>query len=70
MAKKWISGAIKRPGAFKAKAEHAGKTTREFASEHERDSGRIGKQARLAETLMGMNKGGGEKKRNWYGKSG
>ncbi len=67
MAKKWIAGAIKRPGAFKAKAEHAGKTTREFASEHDSDSGRLGKQARLAETLMGMNKGG-VKKRNWYGK--
>lgn len=64
MAKKWISGAIKRPGAFKAKAEAAGKSTREFASEHAGDSGRLGKQARLAQTLMGMHHGA--KKRNWY----
>ena len=64
-SKKWISGAIKRPGAFRAKAERAGKSTREFAAEHAGDSGRLGKQARLAETLMGMH--GGAKKRGWYG---
>ena len=52
--KKWIQGAIKHPGAFKAKAEAAGKTTKEFASEHSGDSGTLGKQARLATNLMGM----------------
>lgn len=61
--KKWIKGAIEHPGAFKAKAEAAGKTTREFASEHASDSGKTGAQARLAETLMGMNHGGEKKSR-------
>jgi len=63
---KWIKGAIKHPGAFKKKAEKAGQSTREFAREHEHDGGRVGRQARLAETLMSMRKGkkeGGERKR-------
>lgn len=65
-SKKWISGAIKRPGAFSAKAKAAGKSTREYAAEKAGASGRLGKQARLAQTLMGMHH---EKKtRNWYGK--
>jgi hypothetical protein len=56
--KKWIKGAInpKHKGAFRAKAEAAGKSTAEFAREHEHDSGTLGNQARLAETLMGMHK--------------
>lgn len=56
--KKWISGATSNShGQFKAKAEAAGKTTREFAKEHEHDSGKTGAQARLAETLMGLHGG-------------
>ncbi len=39
-------------GQFRAKAEAAGKTTAEFAREKERAPGLLGKQARLAETLM------------------
>lgn len=54
--KGWIKGAIKHPGALRAKAERAGETTREFAREHAGDSGKTGAQARLGETLMGMNK--------------
>lgn len=55
MAKKWIAGAVKNAhGQFAAKAKKAGKSTAEFAREHEHDSGKTGKQARLAETLMGM----------------
>jgi hypothetical protein len=54
--KHWIKGAIKHPGVFKAAAERAGKTTAEFAHEHEGDSGTLGARARLAETLMGMRK--------------
>jgi hypothetical protein len=59
MAKKkgWVKSAIKHPGAFKAKAEAAGKTTSEFAAEHASDSGTLGKQARLAKTLMSMHHG-------------
>lgn len=53
--KKWIKGALKNAhGQFREKAERAGKTTREFASEHADDSGKLGKQARLAKTLMGI----------------
>jgi hypothetical protein len=57
--KKWIKGAIKRPGAFRAKAKAAGMSTRAYAQKMKDAPGRIGKQARLALTLMGM---GGAKK--------
>ena len=50
----WIARAIKKPGSFKAAAEKAGKSTSEFASEHKHDSGKLGKRARLAQTLMRM----------------
>jgi hypothetical protein len=39
-------------GQFRAKAQAAGKSTAEFAREHEHSPGKLGKQARLAETLM------------------
>lgn len=52
--KKWMKEAFANShGQFKAKAEHAGKSTSTFAHEHEHDSGAMGKQARLAE--VGMN---------------
>jgi len=61
--KKWIQGATEGAhGQFREKAEKAGKSTAEFAKEHEHDSGKTGKQARLAETLMGMHHGSGDKK--------
>jgi hypothetical protein len=50
----WIARAIKKPGSFKAAAGKAGKSTSEFASEHKHDSGKLGKRARLAQTLMRM----------------
>lgn len=53
---KWISKAIEHPGALRKKAEAAGESTREFAANHEHDSGKTGAQSRLAETLMGMHK--------------
>lgn len=43
-------------GQFRKKAEAAGKTTLEYAHEHAGDSGKLGKQARLAETLIGLGK--------------
>lgn len=53
--KKWIKGAVENAhGQFKAKAEHAGESTSAYAHEHEHDKGKTGKQARLAETLIGM----------------
>jgi hypothetical protein len=58
--KKWVQKATANShGQFRKKAEAAGETTRQFATEHAGDPGLIGKQARLAKTLMGI---GGSKK--------
>lgn len=56
--KNWIKGAVKpeNRGKFKAKAEAAGETTREFAAEHKGDSGKLGQEARFAENVMGLHK--------------
>lgn len=56
--KNWIQKAVpeSHKGEFAAKAKAAGETTREFAAEHAGDSGELGKQARLAKTLMSMGK--------------
>lgn len=58
MAKKWIKTAVPkaRRGVFKAKAEAAGESTKQFAAEKKDAPGALGKQARLAQTLMGMGK--------------
>ena len=59
LRKNWIKGAIKRPGAFRKKAEEAGMSTKAFAKKvvanKDDYSARTGRQAELAETLMGMN---------------
>ena len=47
---------IKRPGAFRTKAQKAGKTTRQYAQEKAHAPGLLGKQARLAKTMMGWSK--------------
>lgn len=49
--KKWIRGAIKRPGAFTRKAKAAGMTVQAYARKMRHAAGRTGKQARLALTL-------------------
>lgn len=58
MAKGWIQKAIKRPGAFRAKARRAGMSTRSYAQAvvraPRRYDTRTVRQARLAITLMGM----------------
>lgn len=55
--KKWIQKATENShGQFKAKAEKAGESTAQFASDHAGDSGKLGKQARLAKALMGASK--------------
>src|SRR5215475_7638822 len=55
MAEKWIQGAIKRPGAFTAKAKAAGKGTQAYArsvlKEGSKASTRTKRQAALAQTL-------------------
>ena len=53
---KWISQAIKRPGALTRKAKAAGMGTMAFARKKRHAVGRTGKQARLALTLSKMRK--------------
>lgn len=58
MVKDFIKKAIgNNAGKFSAKAKASGKTTVEFAKEKAKSPGKLGAEARLASTLMGMNKG-------------
>lgn len=60
---KWVKAATADShGQFRAKAEHAGETTRQYAAEHKGDSGTTGKEARLALALMGMHHGAAERR--------
>lgn len=60
MAKDWMKKATANAhGQFAAKAKAAGKSTRAFAESNVHASGLLGKQARLALTLMGA-KGSGK----------
>jgi hypothetical protein len=52
--KKWIKSAIEKPGAMTEAAKREGVSNSEYEKEHEHDSGKAGKRARLAETLKGM----------------
>lgn len=55
--KKWMKKAFANShGQFRAKAEHAGESTKEFANEKEHAPGLVGKQARLAEAGMAAHK--------------
>lgn len=56
MAKNWIKGAIKHPGAEKRAAKRAGESTREYMEAHRNSPGTAGKRARLGLTLEGMSK--------------
>ena len=57
MASRWMQKAadsIKAngtKGVFRAAAERAGKSTAEFAKEHEHSPGKLGRRARLAEAF-------------------
>ena len=65
MGKKgWVQKAVppSRRGVFKAKAEAAGETTRQYAEEKKNAPGALGQEARLAITLMGMHKDGTKKR--------
>lgn len=55
MAKNWIAGAIKHPGALTAKAKAAGKTIDEFCASSSLDA-TTKKQCVLAKTLRGFSK--------------
>ena len=53
----WIAGATKNAhGQFAAKAKAAGMSTRAYARKNKGAGGLLGKQARLAVTLMGLGK--------------
>lgn len=55
---KWIKKATANAhGQFAAKAEKAGKSTAAFAAEKSDAPGKLGKQARLAQTLMAARRG-------------
>jgi hypothetical protein len=60
MARKWIQQAIKRPGAFRAKAKHAGMSTMAYArkvlANPKGYDTRTIRQARLAITLSKLRK--------------
>ena len=53
MSKNWMAGAVKpsRKGVFKAKAERAGMSTEAYAAKEKSAPGRLGKEARLAQTF-------------------
>ena len=59
--KNWIAGAIKRPGAFTAKAKKAGKSVAGMASAVTKNPDKYSpltrKQASLAKTLRKISKG-------------
>jgi hypothetical protein len=66
--KKWIQGAIKRPGAFRAKAKRAGMSTSAYARKVTRKGSKAStqtkRQANLAKTLGKMRKRrGGHRRR-------
>ena len=58
--KKWIKKAIKKPGAFTAKAKRKGITTAQLQANVEREPDKYDektqKQAKLRETLVRINK--------------
>lgn len=56
MAKHWIQGAIKHPGAMTAAAKREGLSNSEYEQKHKGDSGTSGKRARLALALKHMRK--------------
>jgi hypothetical protein len=53
MSKDWMKDAVKpsRKGVFKAKAERAGMSTSAFAAKEKNAPGKLGKEARLAQTF-------------------
>jgi hypothetical protein len=53
-AKHWIEDAIRKPGAEKKAAKGAGMNTGDYAETHDEDSGKAGRRARLAQTLMNL----------------
>lgn len=64
---KFIKAAVgDNKGKFKAKAEAAGESTAAYAAEKSGAPGTLGKEARLAKTLIGMHKKHSQPGRNRY----
>ena len=57
MAKNWIAGAIKSPGALTKQAKAEGMSPMAFARKKKGAKGKTGKRVRLALTLGKMRKG-------------
>lgn len=57
MARKWIKGAIKHPGAEKRAAAAAGESTHEYMEKHKNSPGTAGKRARLGLELSKLARG-------------
>lgn len=61
MAKDWIAGAIKHPGAMTAAAKKAGESNSQYEQQHKHDGGKAGSRARLALSLKGLQQATGRK---------
>lgn len=56
MAKHFIQGAIKHPGAMTAAAKREGVSNSTYEQEHKHDKGKAGQRARFALVLKGLHK--------------
>lgn len=56
MAKHWIAGAVKHPGAMTKMAKSEGVSNSKFESEHKHDSGKAGQRARFALSMKALAK--------------
>lgn len=56
MAKHWIAGAIKHPGAFTAQAKKSGQSVHSYAEQKKGAGGTTGRRARLALALEKMHR--------------
>lgn len=54
MAKNFIAGAIKHPGAMTKAAKREGVSNSKYEQEHKHDSGKAGQRARFALVLKGL----------------
>jgi len=61
--RKWIAGAVKRPGIFRAKAKALGVSTATLARRWAKKPGVWGKRARLAITLRRLPRRGRRRRR-------
>jgi hypothetical protein len=62
VAKNFIQGAIKHPGALTRKAKKAGESPMQFARQHNHTPGETGREARFALILAGLPHRGKSKK--------